>query len=64
MMSIKELRQMTHMSQSKFAEKYKINKSTLQKWEGGFAKTPPHYLYAMNELLKYEGYFYDSVNSK
>ncbi len=62
LLSIKELRGLTRLSQSKFAKKYEINLSTLQKWEIGVAETPHHYLFAMNQLLKYEGYFYDKAD--
>lgn len=62
MRSILELRKLTGLSQGKFAEKYHIKLNTLLKWEHGKNRTPEHYLYALNELLKYEGYFYD--NSK
>ena len=55
---------MTELSQGKFAERYHIKVSTLQKWESGISKTPEHYLYAMNELLKYEGYFYEGSGQK
>ena len=58
MLPIKELRELTGLSQTKFAAKYHIKPSTLQKWEYGISETPEHYLFAMNELFKYEGYFY------
>lgn len=34
-MTVKELRKKTGLSQSKFAEKYKINLWTLKNWEQG-----------------------------
>lgn len=39
-MNIKEIRTITGLTQSKFAEKYGLNKRTLQNWEGG-ANRPP-----------------------
>lgn len=39
-MNIKEIRAITGLTQSKFAEKYGLNKRTLQNWEGG-ANRPP-----------------------
>ena len=39
-MKIKEIRAITGLTQSKFAEKYGLNKRTLQNWEGG-ANRPP-----------------------
>ena len=60
MLTIKELRELTGLSQSKFADKYEIKLATLQKWEIGLSQPPHHYLYSMNELLKYEGYFYEN----
>jgi putative transcriptional regulator len=64
MIDILELRKLTGLSQGKFAKKYHINIKTLQSWEQGVNKVPEHYLYALNELLKYEGYFYDSSSTK
>lgn len=39
-MTVKEIRAITGLSQRKFAEKYGLNKRTLQNWEGG-ANRPP-----------------------
>lgn len=39
-MNIKEIRAITKLTQNKFAEKYGLNKRTLQNWEGG-ANRPP-----------------------
>lgn len=59
MLSIKELRELTGLSQSKFAKEYHLSINTLKKWEQGQRPTPEWYLYAMNNLFKYEGYFYN-----
>lgn len=39
-MNVKEIRAITGLTQRKFAEKYGLNKRTLQNWEGG-ANRPP-----------------------
>lgn len=39
-MNVKEIRAITGLTQNKFAEKYGLNKRTLQNWEGG-ANRPP-----------------------
>ena len=62
LLSIKELRNLTGLSQSKFAKKYQIKLGTLQKWEIGKSETPQHYLFSMNQLLKYEGYFFEKAD--
>ena len=59
MLSIKEIRELTGLSQSKFAKKYHLSPSTLKKWEQGQRPTPIWYLWLLNENIKYEGYFYD-----
>ena len=59
MLTVKELRELTGLSQSKFCKKYHITLGTLQRWEQGITKTPEHYLWALNELIKYEGYLYE-----
>lgn len=44
--SIKEIRQLTGLSQTKFAEKYQIPLRTLQDWEAG-RREPAEYLVAL-----------------
>lgn len=58
MLSIFELRKLTGLSQGKFAKKYHIALNTLHNWEQGISKPPEHFVYAMNELLRYEGYIH------
>lgn len=48
--TIKELRESTGLSQSKFAEKFHIPIGTLQHWEQGVRK-PPEYVIYMIEVL-------------
>lgn len=50
-MNIKELRQLTGLSQKQFADKYHINVGTLHNWEQGIAKTPSHFLYVLTRLI-------------
>lgn len=48
--TIKELRESTGLSQSKFAKKFHIPIGTLQHWEQGVRK-PPEYVIYMIEVL-------------
>ena len=50
-MTIKELRKLTGLSQSKFAEKYHLNKYSLQEWEQGRRKTPEFLLYLLERII-------------
>lgn len=49
-MTIKEIRQLTNLSQSQFSKKYGIPLQTFQKWEQGH-RSPPDYLV---ELLEFK----------
>lgn len=49
-MTVKEIRALTGLSQSKFATKYNISVRTLQSWEIG-RTTPPPYVITMLERL-------------
>lgn len=51
-MTIKELRQLTGLSQSKFANKYHLNVHTLQEWERGRFDAPEHVLYLLERIIK------------
>ena len=53
-MTVKELRIKTGLSQSKFAEKFHINKGTLANWEQGIRNPPEHVLYMIETILKHE----------
>ena len=58
-MHIKELRNKTGLSQSKFAALFSIPVNTLQQWEQEL-RTPPYYvLYMMREILISKGYKLD-----
>jgi len=61
LLSIQELRKLTGLSQSKFAKEYHISVHTLRRWEQGVSATPEWYLYSLNELFKYQGYFYKVI---
>lgn len=52
-MTIKELRQMTGLTQAAFAEKYHIPRRTIENWEssGPAHRDPPGYVL---ELLEYK----------
>lgn len=50
-MNIKELRQLTGLSQSKFAAKYHLNKYSLQEWEQGRNKTPESILHLLTRVI-------------
>ena len=62
LLDITKLRTMTRLSQSKFAERYHLSINTLKKWEQGQRPIPEWYLWVLNELFKYEDYFYDNVH--
>lgn len=50
-MTIKELRTITGLSQSKFALKYHINLTNLHNWEQGVYRTPETTLYLLERLI-------------
>lgn len=51
MLTIKELRRLTGLSQSKFAEKYQINLWTLQNWERGKGSPQKVILHLLNRII-------------
>ena len=51
-MSIKELREITGLSQSKFAKKYRFTTRQVQAWEQGSRNTPDCILYMLERLVK------------
>lgn len=52
MKTIKELREMTGLSQSKFAEKYHINLWTLQEWERGRTNPSDVIPYLLERIIR------------
>ena len=51
-MTSKELREITGLSQTKFAEKYKFGLRQIQAWEQGFRDTPKSTLYMLERCIK------------
>lgn len=58
-MIIIKLRDITNLSQSKFASFFGIPVKTLQNWELGTRKPPDYVINMMIKLLKSEGYNVD-----
>ena len=50
-MTIKEIRELTGMSQSRFAKEYGIPVRTLQGWEAG-KTVPPYFLSVLERVVK------------
>ena len=57
-MTIKELRNRTGLSQSKFANKFHLSVKTLQRWECNQTKTPEHIIFMINFILDLEEIIY------
>lgn len=53
-MTVRQIRDGTGLSQSKFAAKFGIPVRTIQKWERGESQPKPYVLHMMQELLKQE----------
>ncbi len=49
--TIKGLREKTGLSQSKFAEKYRLTKWQVQKWEQGQRNVPESMLYLLERVV-------------
>lgn len=56
-MTIKEMREKTGLSQTKFAELVKVSNKTISAWEQGYRKTPDYMLFYIEYYLSHEGYF-------
>lgn len=52
--SIASLREQTGLSQSRFARKFHLEVSTLQKWEQGINRTPEYVIHMISTILGYE----------
>ncbi len=59
-MTIKEIRELTGLSQAKFGEKYNIPKRTIENWESGNRK-PPEYLPDLLERVVRADYINDDT---
>ena len=57
-MTIKELRELTELSQSGFAEKFGIPVRTIQKWERDGSTPPPYIPKMIEKILDYEDELY------
>ena len=51
LMTIKELRMKTGLSQSQFAKKYKFTVKQVQSWEQGWRNTPEYVLYLLERVI-------------
>lgn len=64
MNAIKELRNTTQMSQSRFAAYLGIPVANIQHWEQGVT-TPPNYLVALiSRVMKYDGYISNDLSTE
>lgn len=52
LISVKELRKITGLSQTQFASKYRLGLHQLQTWEQGRTNTPEYCLYMLNRLVR------------
>lgn len=52
--TIKEIREQTGLSQSKFAKKFHLTTRTVQSWEQGQRNTPEYVLYMIQKILELE----------
>ena len=52
--SIKELRQKTGLSQSKFAAKFNIAPINISHWETGVSTPPPYVIFMMEKIINLE----------
>ena len=55
MLTVKELRASTHMTQQEFADFFEIPKRTIEEWERGARKCSPYLLSLMEYKLIKEG---------
>ena len=55
-MTIKELRNETGLSQSKFAQKFHMSAVNIAHWEQGVRKPPEYVVYMIERILLFEGY--------
>jgi len=59
LLSVKELRQITGLSQSKFASKYHLTSQQIQTWEQGRRNVPESSLFMLNRLVRIDFNFID-----
>lgn len=51
--TVRQIRDATGLSQSKFAAKFGIPVRTIQKWERGESQPKPYVLHMMQQILEY-----------
>ena len=61
MMTVRELRDITGLSQQKFADKYHLNVYTLREWVGKRQRTPECVLYILERIIKEVDYKHSEV---
>ena len=53
-MTVKEIRSLTGLSQAKFAERYNIPRRTIENWESGTTKCPDYVVELLEFRVKYD----------
>jgi len=61
MLTVKELRQITGLSQAKFAKLYHLSTQQVQTWEQGRRNIPECYLYILNRLVRIDFNIIDNL---
>lgn len=51
-MTIKEIRGMTGLSQTKFAQRYEIPRNTIVSWEQGYREPPAYVLKLLEKVVR------------
>lgn len=59
-MTVKEMRALTGLSQSNFAEKFHIKVDTYRMWEQGVNPVPVYVSFMIETILRYEGHIVDA----
>ena len=63
MNAIKELRNTTNMSQSRFASYLGIPVANIQHWEQGVSAPPGYLISLISRVMKYDGYIRNDLSS-
>lgn len=53
-MTVKELREITGLTQAQFSEKYGIPKRSIENWEGGQRVPPPYIINLLQIVIRAE----------
>lgn len=51
-MTIKEIREMTGLNQTKFAQRYEIPRNTIVSWERGYREPPEYVLRLLERVVR------------